>query len=154
MKVEHITLLGLSVDRDTQDIALTTLRALEAFRLDVPFSGIIPFPETDLIPDHSLQVMVTLTEEGAMFNIEKSGRTALANVCQFSPDYLVFDYVKQMARKTMLGPLTARKPYLDLWLYTIPQNPFILTPEETTLAGEVEFYIWYQLYLSWKRGKK
>lgn len=151
MKVQHLTAGGSAVIRDTADIELTTLRRLEAFRLPVPFAGTVEVEEIK-----GLTFKVTLMEEGAMFDVQKAGQPAFMNACSFAEGQTeeILGLVRGLARQLPFGPDVIRKPDLPNFLYTVPVAFFLLTPQEMQLAGEIEFYIYYNLYLSWKKSRK
>lgn len=143
MKAEHLTFMGDSLVRDSQDIALHTLKAFENLDSDSLFQ----------VPNTSLQIKTTVAGEGAMFDIMKGEDTFFVNVCSFgNPEML--NYVKHLAENTvgklMGGNVLVREPKEPYWLYTIPViNPFTilkLSTQEMMICGEIEFYIYYHLY--------
>lgn len=144
MKAEHITVLGSSVVRDSLDINLKTLDVLKEFQFS---SGVkeLDFPFTDF------KVKITATDEGALFDIKKGTEIAYTNACCFNAENreTILDLVRTL---TLQHPLMKqhiiREPKRDQFLYTVPVNPFCLSPDEAMTAGEVEFYIYYSLYLA------
>lgn len=142
MKIEHLTIMGNSQIRDSHDISLKTLDELKEFQIK---EGTITleFPRTNF------KVKLTVANAGAMFDIMKGEHIAYTNACCFDAENKdeILGLVKSLAASTPLKIDTIRMPELDQFLYTIPINPFALTPQEAMTAGEIEFYIYYSLYL-------
>jgi hypothetical protein len=135
MKVEHITLGGNAVIRDTNTISDAVKKAL---------SGISGKSEKIWIKDLPFGIVITVTDEGAMFNIQKGNDIAILNVCCFDTQY----------NSTLIGLITKVNrfgfeiidPVTPNWLYSIMINPFILSHTELSLCGEVELYIYKIIY--------
>jgi hypothetical protein len=142
MIVEHITLGGNSTKRDSTDIALSTINLLKDFQIRYG-SAELPFPRTDFT------VKITATEEGAIFDINKGGQIAFTNVCCFGhhQDEMI-DYAQSLSKRTILGADIIKRPKRKEFIYTIPVMPFALSPDEIQIAGEIELYIYYSLYLA------
>lgn len=144
MKVDHITHGGNSVVRDSHDIELLTLDALKNFQF---YKGvkILDFPLTDF------QIKITSTDEGAMFDIRKGNNLAVTNFCCFKHSQKE-DMISLIASLTCQMPVLKseinRYPNLDQFIYSIIINPFVLSIDEIQTAGEIEFYIYYSLYLA------
>lgn len=134
MKVEHITLGGSAVIRDTSSVSDAVKRHL---------SGITGVSQKIWIPELPFGIMITVTNEGVMFNLQKGDDIAILNVCCFDTQY----------NSTLLGFITKVnrfgfeiiEPVTPNWLYSIMINPFILSASELTLCGEVELYIYNQI---------
>lgn len=144
MKVEHITLGGNSVIRDTAEILDTTRRVFD----------VIGYKSQVLhLPKLPFQIKITATEEGAAFDIQKNGDPAVTNLCCFdeknssgilqSVQSIADMYKKIGINFKLIDPVTSQ------WLYSAIVNPFGLNPTEMTIAGEVELYIFEQLYLGY-----
>src|SRR3990172_3599049 len=76
MKVEHLTLGGNSVIRDTSVILPLTIDLLKDFQVYKTVRT-IPFPRTDF------KVKISSSEEGCIFDIMKNGRLGVTNICCF-----------------------------------------------------------------------
>jgi hypothetical protein len=141
MKVEHITLGGNSSVRDTNSILPQTIELLKDFQIKEGVKT-IPFPRT------GFSVKVTSAKEGAIFDIVKNSHTAIMNVCCFREEdsLTMLNHVRQMSKLPFLKD--PRPNFLPQWIYSIPINPFALTQEELMVAGEVELYIYYSLWLA------
>jgi hypothetical protein len=141
MKVDHITYLSNNSNiRDTKDIYLLTVQRLEQFK--ITGSKIIDFPES------KLQVRITHPNDGtAAFDMMKDNQPAIVNFCCFEKGKQedVFEVIRELTKAPV------RTPDTEMFLYSFPINPFGLTREELMLCGEVEFYIWYMLYLAYKK---
>jgi hypothetical protein len=142
MQVEHITLSGNSTLRDTDAILKVTIDFLKDFQIREG-EKTLPFPTA------SFSVKITAVEQGAIFNIEKAGIPAIVNVCNFKDQYSreMFEFVGKLDVMQKTKP---RLPVMEHWLYSILVNPFCLSAEEAMLAGEIELYIYYSLYLARK----
>ena len=147
MKIEHITLGGNSVIRDSIDLLLETVNLLEDFQL-YNESKILPFPRT------SLQVKITATTESAMFDIMKGSDVALSNACCFHTDHRdgILDLISTLAKARQIDLIV--QPKLDQFIYSMIINPLILSDQELMLAGEVELYVYYSLYLAYQRKEE
>ena len=144
MKAEHITILGNSVVRDSLDINLKTLDVLKKFQIKSG-SKLLDFPFTDF------KVKITVTEEGAMFDIVKGADIAYTIACCFDAQYkeTILDLVRVLSKKLpFIKQDIIREPKLGQFLYTIPINPLCLSIQGIQTAGEIEFYIYYSLFLA------
>ena len=147
MRAEHITVLGTSVVRDSKDIALTTVNALKEFQVGKG-THFLKFPFTNL------DVKITSTQEGAIFDILKSENILYTTLCCFDNDYTgtIFELTKSLTLSfPRLRTTVIRKPIEPLFLYSVPVLPLFATQDEAMICGEVEFYIYYSLYLSNKK---
>jgi hypothetical protein len=146
MKVEHLTVGGYSIIRDTNVIVNNTVnyfRNMQVYNSSV----IVNVPKTDL------QVRITSTSVGTIFDIMKNTNVAFTNVCCFSFENknLLIDQVKSLVNQLKYqGCDEIRQPKLDLFIYTIPVLPFSLSPTEIMICGEIELYIYYSLFLAMK----
>lgn len=143
MKIEHLTLLGNSVIRDSNDILLSTLEILKDFQIDNTVKT-LPFPRTNFT------IKITTTPVGAMFDIMKFDQIAFLNVCCFEKKHKheLLNTLKSISKKhPFIKADKVQNPQLDQFLYTIIINPLICTIEEIKIAGEIEFYIYYALLL-------
>jgi hypothetical protein len=135
MKIEHITLGGNAVIRDTDSISDAVKNKL---------SGITGKTQKLWIPDIPFGIVITVNEEGAIFNLQKGEVPFTVNVCCFEEKY----------KSTMLANVDQLNffkfdtidPVTPNWLYTCIFMP-ILDPYEASLAGEIELYIYHQLLL-------
>lgn len=141
MQIEHITLGGNTAIRGSEGIYPETIELLKEFQIK---SGtkLLPFPKTSFL------IKLTITEEGSMFDIRKGKDIALMNVCCFEEKYSnkLLNLIRNMPLTKLFGE--PRLPVMSQWLYTILVNPLILTVEEQQIAGEIELYIYYSLYLA------
>ena len=141
MKIEHLTLGGNSTLRDSSTILMETVNLLKDFQIR---KGV----KTLLFPKTEFHVKVTATEEGAIFDVMKGNDIGVMNVCCFGENKdLLVDIVRSMSNNT-LGTRIIREPDSDLFIYSVLINPFIMSKEDLMIAGEVEFYIYYSLYLA------
>lgn len=135
MKVEHITLGGNAVIRDTDNISDAVIHRL----------GFISGQNQKIwIKDLPFGIKITVGEEGCLFNIEKNDQPAIMNICCFDSKYKgkMMSHLHQVNffDFTIIDPVTPN------WLYSVMINPFLLTNEELELAGEVELYIYHQIF--------
>jgi hypothetical protein len=145
MKIEHITLGGNSVIRNTADILPTTRRRFDVIRISYE-SKVVSIP---VLP---LKLKITATEEGAAFDVMKGEDLAITNFCCFEEKYsdIVLNniysiadmYNKRGFKMKVIEPVTPQ------WLYSAVINPFALPPDQMSIAGEVELYIFEQLFLA------
>lgn len=151
MQVEHITLGGNSVIRDTAGILPTTRGKLDAIRLSY---------ESKVISIQALpfKLKITATEEGAAFDVMKDKNLAVTNFCCFEAGYsdVVLSNIHSLADMyNKIGfKMKVIEPVTPQWLYSAVINPFALSPELMMIAGEVELYIFEQLYLAYYDRKK
>lgn len=143
MQIEHITLGGNSTLRDSAGIFPETIEALKDFQMKEG-SKTIDLIRTDL------KVKVSATKEGAMFDIMKGGNLGITNICCFNDEYtnMMFDMVKHLHDIMKFGD--PRLPVLHNWIYSILIDPITLGFDGIQIAGEVELYIYYSLYLARK----
>lgn len=141
MKIEHLTLGGTPVVRDTTGILPTTAAY---FRF---LSELGPGRHLNLaLPDTPFSLNVSIADDGTMFDLCKGGDIALLNVCCFSHRHgpVLMDMIRGLVGKIPYLP-SPPAPRLAMWLYTIPINPFALSPAELSLVGEIELYIYHAL---------
>jgi hypothetical protein len=141
MQIEHITLGGNSTLRDSNGIFPETIELLRGFQIREGRKT-LPFPRT------GFSVRVTSAKEGALFDIVKGNDISITNVCCFDDDHTItmFDHVKQLHNTMKFGD--PRLPVMSQWIYSIMINPFALGLQDMSIAGEVELYIYYSLYLA------
>ncbi len=150
MQVEHITLGGNSVIRDTTDILPTTHRKLDAIRLNY---------ESRMITISALpfKLKITAIEEGAAFDVMKGEDLAVTNFCCFEEKYrdAVLSNIQSLADMyNKIGiKMKVIEPVTPQWLYSAVINPFALSPDLMMIAGEVELYIFEQLYFAYNDRK-
>ena len=150
MQVEHITLGGNSVIRDTTDILPTTHRKLDAIRLNY---------ESRMITISALpfKLKITAIEEGAAFDVMKGEDLAVTNFCCFEEKYrdAVLSNIESLADMyNKIGiKMKVIEPVTPQWLYSAVINPFALSPDLMMIAGEVELYIFEQLYFAYNDRK-
>jgi hypothetical protein len=144
MKVEHITHGGTNVSRDTTNILKNTNVAFNKFQVYNEFEKIIPIPTTNL------NVKVTNVEEGAIFDILKNDNKIIsANFCSFDGNHKnqMISHIKKV-----LGNSKINHPKTNQFIYTILIPRSISDIPNMMIAGEVEFYIYYALYIGRKEG--
>ena len=150
MQVEHITLGGNSVIRYTTDILPTTHRKLDAIRLNY---------ESRMITISALpfKLKITAIEEGAAFDVMKGEDLAVTNFCCFEEKYrdAVLSNIQSLADMyNKIGiKMKVIEPVTPQWLYSAVINPFALSPDLMMIAGEVELYIFEQLYFAYNDRK-
>jgi hypothetical protein len=147
MKIEHLTLGGNAVIRDTDSILQSTRQKIDVIRLSYE-------SKTVVIPSLPFSLRITATEEGAAFDINKGDALAVTNLCCFEERYteVVLANIRSLAdmyKKAGLN-LKVLEPVTPQWLYSAVINPFALTPADMMIAGEVELYIYEQLYFAYK----
>lgn len=143
MQIEHLTLIGNTAIRGSEIILPETIALLKKFQIK---SGTFAAP----MPKTNLGIKITATTEGAVFDITKAGDIGITNVCCFEEKHTntLLKLVERLQGKMGFGE--ARLPILSNWIYSIPVNPFALSIEELKIAGEIELYIYYALYLARK----
>jgi len=150
MKVEHITLAGNSVIRNTESIHQATRLKLDILRLSYT-SGEVT------IPTLPFKLRITATQEGAAFDLIKGGEIAVTNFCCFEDQHKnsVLSNIRQLADMYNRAGLKVevKEPVTAQWLYSTVINPFALSPDLLMLAGEVELYIYEQLFLARNKNK-
>ncbi|MFN3802466.1 hypothetical protein [Belliella pelovolcani] len=147
MKVEHITLGGNAVIRDTADIFDTTKRFFST--IDMAYES-----KLYTIPKLPFKIKVSAAPEGALFDIQIGGNPSIVNVCCFADisSKEMIKYVDQMCSmfRMFIPSLSVTEPVTPQWLYSVIMDPKI-SPEVAKLAGEVELYIYERLYVAWKK---
>lgn len=144
MKVEHITLGGNSLIRDTADITPETVKYFRAAKLSYNSGGLY-FPEVQT------SVKITATDEGAAFDMLYKGAPIVTNFCCFSAGQKpgIIELVSGLADSYPLyRGMKPKPPAMDVFLYSIVLLPFA-PPEWMSVAGEIELYIFDQLYSAW-----
>lgn len=144
MKVEHITLLGSSLVRDTQDIALYTVNFFKEFQI----YGTV---KTLDIPKTSLRVKITSSKQGTIFDMMKGNSLLFTNFCSFGEDQKseMYNMVIQLSNMLpMFKNIIVREPDLPEFIYTVPVPTVLASADEIQLCGEIELYIYYSLYLA------
>jgi len=147
MKVEHITLLGSSVVRDTQDINLVTVNFFKEFQI---FGEV----KTMDIPKTPLRVKISSTSQGTIFDMLKGDNLLFTNICSFNEsqeDEMYNNVIKLTNMLPNFKSIIIRRPDLDKFIYTVPVPTILATPDEIMLCGEIEFYIYYSLYLAYRQ---
>jgi uncharacterized protein (UPF0262 family) len=143
MQVEHLTLpSNNSLVRDSRDIAITTLVLLKPFQI-AQGTALLDFPHTDF------KVKITAADEGVAFDIMRKGGIATSNYCCFEGRHkrTIMQYVEMISKK-YYNNLIFREPDQDFFLYSIITNPLVLDAKSLVTMGEIEFYIYYSLYLA------
>ena len=144
MKVEHITLGGNSQIRDTAGIAPETIGYFRRVKA-VYSSASINLPEANA------SVKITATDEGAAFDMLYNGAPVVTNLCCFSAGQKpgIMELVSGLAGSYPLYKgMNPKAPAMDVFLYSIVLLPFA-PPEWVSIAGEIELYIFDQLYSAW-----
>ena len=147
MKVEHITLGGNSVIRNTADILQSTKRVLDSIQLSYESRFVI-------IPKLPFKLKITATDEGAAFDIMKGDDLAITNFCCFESKFSnsVLANIEKLAEmySKMGWHMKVIEPVTPCWIYSAIINPTILDKESMMIAGEVELYIFEQLYIAYE----
>jgi hypothetical protein len=150
LKIEHITLGGNSVMRDTADILETTKRVFEIVSMDYK-SQLLHIPKLPF------QIKITATKEGAAFDIQKNGNPVVTNLCCFEEKYSALVLAQVFSLADMFKKVgivySVVEPVTPKWLYSTVVNPLVLTPDNMMIAGEIELYVFEQLYLAYRRTK-
>lgn len=143
IKTQHITFKGSSAIRNSDDIYPETIQFFKQFQISKQGAYVVDIPRTPF------KAKVTVAREGAIFDIMKNDDIAYTNFCCFHDQYYheIMNLIKGMTGQLDTRQII-REPSMHLFLYTIPVNPFILSPQEGAIAGEIEFYIYYSLYLA------
>lgn len=141
VKVEHITLGGNSVIRETDDILPTTKRYFSKVKIAYQ-SGVFHLSEANTT------VKITATPEGAAFDMMLGGDIIVTNFCCFSASQsdAVMELVSKVADILPFGG--PKKPAMSIFLYSAIINPFA-PPEWVRQAGEIELYVFERLYSAW-----
>jgi hypothetical protein len=154
MKVEHITALtNNSVVRDTTDILPETRLLLADMKVSYTTAN-VEFPKSKLAPDWKIRITATETE--AAFDIMKGDFPCLVNFCCFGKNRdgileAMDSFLDEFPLfKLMGGAPKIRRPKEKFFLITVPTFPTVLSRTELMTAGEVELYIYNELYIGWK----
>lgn len=142
MKIEHITLGGNSVTRDTAEIEPVTRQYFRAAH--------IAYTSTMLdLPDVPAKVKITATDQGAAFDLLYQGAPIVTNLCCFSAEQKeeILALLHNMAKGLPFG--APRAPQADVFLYSVILLPFA-PPDWLHTAGEIELYLFEQLFSAWK----
>jgi len=149
MKVEHLTIGGNAIIRDTNDILPTTKAALDSISLSYDSKFLI-------LPSLPFKIKISAAENGAVFDLMKGDQIATTNLCCFGEndsDYILslVSMIADEFNKAKTGwKIIVKEPVTPQWLYTILINPFILSHTDIMLAGEVELYIFERLFSVYK----
>lgn len=147
MKIEHITLGGNAVIRDTVDILDTTKRFFST--IDMAYES-----KLYTIPKLPFKIKVSAAPEGAIFDIQIAGNPSIVNVCCFaeSSSKEMIQHVDHIANmfRMFMPSISVTEPVTPQWLYSVIMDPR-LSPDIAKLAGEVELYIYERLYVAWKK---
>lgn len=146
MKVDHITVGGSQLIRDTSDISLKVRQLLDVFQFGYE-------SRTVTHKDLPFSVKITATNEGCVFDIVVNGGPAIMNLCSFSKKHRkgIIDLAKDFNSQLGLNFETQR-PRLNTFIYSFIVNPFIPS-DVSMIAGEVELYIYDQIHKAWKNNK-
>lgn len=145
MEIEHTTVKGNTTVRNSSEIALQTIKLLKDFKIREG-KRVLNFPKTNF------QVKITASyHEGALFDIKKADDIIFTNVCCLEPSQKegLLKYTRELAENhPLISQHIIREPKKNLFLYSIPVNPFAANSQELITIGEIEFYIYYMLYLA------
>ena len=143
MKIQHLTFKGSDVIRDSTGILPETIQHFMAFQVK---SG----AHTLKVDKTNFHIKLTVTDEGAMFDVMKNNHIAYSNACCFAVHQQegIIELCQRLAA-TLDNKQILKLPTTHLFIYTFPINPFALTPEENIIAGEIALYIYYSLYLAY-----
>lgn len=134
---------GTATIRDTVMILPTTRRVFDIISWEYK-SQVLHLPKLPF------QLKISTAPEGAIFDVQKNDQPAVTNICCFKKENTatLLSYVeKMMPYFSMLFPSAKIiEPVTPCWLYSIVVNPLALAPAEIITAGEVELYIYEQLY--------
>jgi hypothetical protein len=153
MKVEHLTFnSGNAVVRDTSEISLVVRQKLSAIQLSYE-SRMLTVPA--LLP---LKLKISATDEGAAFDIMKGNHLAIFNLCCFeeSQSVMVLEVLRRVTDDvSKYGyPGKVIEPVTPQWLYSVIIDPTNMTPIDWETAGEVELYIYDQLFTAYNNRNK
>lgn len=148
MIVEHITAISNnSTLRDTKSILPSTEFFFRAF-------GIKTGTFVKQIKDTPLTCRITAVPGAAAFDLIEGETTLFVNFCCFKKEMKedCLTSIKELCSKIPLGSMiSVIEPKQDLFIYTIPIHPFS-TPNVLEICGEIELYIFYELYKAQKNG--
>jgi len=144
MIVEHITLPGNTSFRDTQCITDEVRHILSPLQLKCVSKKIV-------IPELPFVVNLTAVEEGAIFDLLLDDQPVTVNVCCFKEEYSkeMFELLESLSDSLYDGIISPRLPTSDTWMYSSIVS-ITTSPEFLRIAGEVELYIYEQLYIAQK----
>ena len=134
MKAEHMTFMGSSVVRCSDDIYPETVEFFKPFQ----FGAV-----TEKIDHTPFACKVTVDKNMALFDLCIDGNIFSTTVCCFNKEDKepAMLYVKDLT--SIFGENhIIRQPEMDCFLYTVVLNPLICTPGDAQIAGEIEFYIY------------
>lgn len=145
MKVDHVThSTGNSCIRNSIDILPTTRKVIKLFEINNEVKTID-------IPYSKLKAIITATfDDGAIFDIMKNGQVITTNFCCFCKEQnnSVMTEIGKCAKMGSSSSVKITKPKTDKFLYSFIINPMAGSIADLMIAGEVEFYIYYSLYLA------
>lgn len=141
MKIEHITLGGNLVIRDSSEIAPEVIELLKPFQI-FGKSVKLPFPHTAFI------VKATAVDEGAVFNIFKNDKLAFTNICCFHSEQnrKMLALVNSFHTEKTHGD--TRRPVYPNWIYSVPVLTSHLDLEELKTVDEIELRIYNALHIA------
>lgn len=143
MKVEHLSALSNdSTMRDTNGILPVTQAHFKKF-------GVANTKFVSKIEGTTLTCRVTSADGIAIFDLMEGETLLFVNVCCFSEEKMpmALEFVQSLASTNPILPKTGemREPKIGTFIYTIPIMPFS-SPNTLQLCGEIELYIYYELY--------
>lgn len=145
MKVEHISsITHYRVMRDTTTILKETEKHFA-------FLGIKEGKKVAKIPKTPLTCRVTAADGVAIFDLMIDEQILFVNVCCFSDEKKeeAMKYVDALASKQLLKSETLN-PSISEFIYSVAVMPFA-SADILQLCGEIELYIYYELYKTWKK---
>lgn len=139
MNIEHLTLGGTSVIRDTGKITEVNRTFFNPIRLGYENKNLI-------LSGLPFNIDITATKEGATFGLKTHDKPMVINVCCFDKEYsnVMLEMVKYINGKLLFNAFEIVKPAVSQWLYSALLNP-LAGKEDLMIAGEVELYIYDQL---------
>ena len=154
MKIEHLTLGGNSVMKDAEDSVHTeTLEILRKNGFQINSSH-----ESKTLPVSGTRFQIKITMENGiiMFNVEIADQIGFLNICstQEATKVEAMKHVNNMhesLKSNGFGLGKPKQPKHGAFIYTIPVNPFVAqtwTKDELAMVADLEFCIFYALYLS------
>jgi hypothetical protein len=155
IKIDHIIHnTGHTSARLTSSINKNTTKVFKSFQLNNQ-------EKTLKIPKTDLDVLVTAYDDGAAFTFYKNKSPLSTNMCCFSEkqSHAILKSIEELIESLdflprHVMPQNVVIPQSAKYLYTI----LIPTPDiclsDIAIISEVEFYIYYSLYLAYKKRKK
>lgn len=152
MKIEHITLGGNSIIKDTDDsVYQETIDLLKnsGFKINGKADN-----KTLSVLFTDFKVRITYSEGILMFDILKGDQMFFTNICSLhkSRKMDAMSYVIASSKNLeSLGFGEPKEPKHGAFIYTIPVNPFalmMLEPDEMVKVADIEFCAYYVLLLS------